>query len=113
VYLRRVAHAVCLAAMQVRRRFTRGFPAGLEFEITCPDVTEHDNSLLAIGAQRIVNAFAPLYNARLVSGAEVLRMVYRFIGEAAPENATESGLPMNARGTGKPLPDKEADEKDN
>jgi hypothetical protein len=55
-----------------------------DFEVTVPDITERDNATLAIGVQRIVNAFAPLYKAKLISSRELIRMVYRFVGEVAP-----------------------------
>jgi hypothetical protein len=104
VYLRRVVTAVITAALQVRGRVNDHIPAAPDFEITTPDVSERDNATLAIGAQRIVNAFAPLYNARHITAAELIRLVYRFIAETPPEDVKETGVPINTRGGGK-LPD--------
>jgi hypothetical protein len=56
-----------------------------EFDISVPDITGWDNANLAMGVQRIVNAFTPLNDAKLISGKELIWMVYRFVGEVEPE----------------------------
>jgi hypothetical protein len=56
----------------------------VSFEIGVPDITERDNAQLALGVQRIVTAFMPLYNARIVSYDEFIRLVYRFLAETPP-----------------------------
>ena len=85
-------------ALAVLRRTNPHLPAVPEFSITTPDVSERDNALLAIAAQRVVNAFAPLYNARLIDATELLRLVYRFIGETPVESAPGKFVPVNVRG---------------
>jgi hypothetical protein len=57
----------------------------ITFEIEYPDITEKDNANLALGVQRIVTAFMPLYNARIVTYEEFIRLVYRFLAETPPE----------------------------
>lgn len=54
------------------------------FEIDESDITEKDNAQLALGVQRIVTAFMPLYNAKMVDYKEFMRLVYRFLAEIPP-----------------------------
>ncbi len=56
-----------------------------DFTLTMPDITERDNANLAISVQRIVNAFAPIYNSRLITSQELIRIIYRFLAEVLPE----------------------------
>ena len=45
-----------------------------------------------------MNAFAPLYNAKLIDSRELIRVVYRFLAEVAPqEEAGEEFNPINTR----------------
>ena len=60
-------------------------------------MTEKDNANLAIAVQRVTAAFAPIYNARLIDPREFIRLVYRFVGEDAPETIGEF-KPINLRG---------------
>jgi hypothetical protein len=49
--------------------------------------------------QRVVTAFAPIYNAKLIDPKEFIRLVYRFVAETAPD--TIGGFaPVNIRGGG-------------
>ena len=92
---------VLRTALAVRRRVDPRLPAATEIRVEAPDISERDNASLAISAQRLVNALAPLYNARLVDSRELLRLVYRFLGETAPEDAPKTDLPINLRGVPK------------
>jgi hypothetical protein len=110
MYLKHVVQTVVSVALAIRRRTTSRLPAAPDFDIIVPDISERDNATLAIGAQRIVNAFAPLYNARLIDSAELIRLVYRFVAETSPEDIPIGFTPINMRGTSrapgdKPQPD--------
>jgi len=71
----------------------------MDIKINVSDITERDNANLAVSVQRIVTAFAPLYNAKLISPKEFIRLVYRFVAESMPE--TVGGFaPVNVRGGG-------------
>jgi len=105
-FLRHAVYTVVHTALAIRNKTSPNFPIQPEFEIAVPDITERDNAALAIGAQRIVNAFAPLYNARLIDTTEFLRLVYRFIAEATPENVPATFSPVNMRGGGRAPGDK-------
>jgi hypothetical protein len=65
---------------------------------------------LAIAVQRIVTAFAPLYNAKLIDPKEFIRLVYRFVAETMPETICPFS-PVNTRGGGSSkLPTKDPNE---
>ena len=63
--------------------------------------SQHAN--LTIAVQRVVNAFAPLYNAKLIQPKEFIRLVYRFVAESMLETVGEFA-PVNLRGTVSKLP---------
>jgi hypothetical protein len=113
IYMRHVVQTVITTMLAIRRRVNSHIPSDPDFEITTPDISERDNAQLAIGAQRIVNAFAPLYNAKLITTSELIRLVYRFIAETPPEETPNAFSPINMRGGGKmptepPVPDETA-----
>jgi len=87
-----------------------------DIQINVPDITEKDNANLAIAVQRVVTAFAPLYNAKLIKPNEFIRLVYRFVAEKMPVpgqhqavrghigdkgRRCEDFIPVNIRGGGK------------
>ena len=96
-FLENAVKRVLQVAMAVYRLNGGRLPAQPEFELTVPDVTERDNATLAIGVQRIVNAFAPLYNAKLIDRPELIRIVYRFLAEVPPEAEAGAFVPINTK----------------
>jgi hypothetical protein len=99
-YLSNVLLTVLRTALVVRHRY---FPAtdpsaADDLLINVPDITERDNSVLALGVQRFVTAFAPIYNAKLVDENEFIRLVYRFLAETPPEKIGNFA-PVNIRGS--------------
>ena len=58
---------------------------------------------LAIAVQRVVTAFAPLYNAKIIEPKEFIRLVYRFVGETIPATIGPFS-PINLRGGSSKLP---------
>jgi hypothetical protein len=103
VYLRNVVHKVVEVAIAVYRENGGRLPSKPDFDITCPDITERDNANLAIGVQRIVSAFSPLLNSKLIDNKEFIRLVYRFLSEVAPDNIPEKYSPINLRTGGKDM----------
>lgn len=95
-YLQLAILRVLEVAYQVYR-LPANMPAKSDIEVTCPDITERDNANLAIAVQRVVNAFAPLYNAKLIDAEELIRLVYRFVGEVPPEVISKVFIPINAK----------------
>jgi hypothetical protein len=84
--------------------YPEGIPAGRGAEASVirhpssiSDITEKDNANLAIAVQRVVTAFAPLYNAKLIEPKEFIRLVYRFVAETIPEKIGDFA-PVNVRG---------------
>ena len=74
-----------------------------EINVEVPDISERDNATLALAVQRMVSAFAPLYNAKLIDPAEFIRLVYRFVAETPPEHIG-GYAPVNVRGGGGKAP---------
>jgi hypothetical protein len=112
-YMINVVRHVLTVAVEIHSR-SRSVVKNLDIKISTPDITEKDNANLAIAAQRITSAFAPLYNAKLIDPKEFIRLVYRFLAETPPEKIGKF-VPVDMRGggTGKasgsaPLPNKDA-----
>ena len=102
-YLANVVRTLLQTVVQIRRRSVSNLPVSPEIQINVPDITERDNANLAIAVQRIVTAFAPLYNAKLIDPKEFIRLVYRFVAESAPATIGEFA-PLNVRGVATKLP---------
>jgi hypothetical protein len=83
-YLQNAVRRVLAVAQSVYRENGGRVIGEAVFDISVPDITSRDNANLAMGVQRIVTAFTPLYEAKLISGKELIRMVYRFVGEVEP-----------------------------
>jgi hypothetical protein len=67
-----------------------------EIEIRGADISARDNNQLAQAARDAVEAFTRLRDLNLIDDAELLRLVYRFAGEAAHPNLTRSVEPQQA-----------------
>jgi hypothetical protein len=98
-YLESVVQTLLQVVVAIRRKTYSNLPLRPEITIVTPDITERDNANLAIAVQRIVTAFAPLYNAKLIEPEEFVRLVYRFAAETMPDKIGEFA-PVNVRGGG-------------
>ena len=96
-YLSNVLLGVLQTALVVRHQYDSHITPSADIRITVPDITERDNSILALALQRFVTGFAPIYNAKLVDVNEFIRLVYRFLAETPPEKIGEFS-PVNIRG---------------
>ena len=99
-YLRNVVTGVLRTALILESRSTPRLLRQSEINVEVPDISERDNATLALAVQRMVSAFAPLYNAKLIDPAEFIRLVYRFVAETPPEHIG-GYAPVNVRGGGK------------
>jgi hypothetical protein len=59
-------------------------------EVTGPDITEKDNSSLALAVSRIYPAFSELFDREGINEDELLRIVYRMAGELLPSGTTHT-----------------------
>lgn len=73
-------------ALAVRRRTDKSMPDKVEINVTAGDITERDNSLLALAAARAQPALADLYDRDLIAEPEFLRIFYRMMGEMVDES---------------------------
>jgi hypothetical protein len=111
-FLMHVIQTLLQTVYDVRRSASQysNLPAAPNIDVMASDISERDNSNLAIAAQRIVTAFAPLYNAKLIDTKEFVRLVYRFVSETMPDYVG-SFAPVNIRGGGPTkLPPKDPNE---
>lgn len=68
-------------AVKVRKEVDRRVNPNAKIEIGAPDITERDNSNLALAASRIAPVMAELFDREMVDENEVLRQTYRMSGE--------------------------------
>jgi hypothetical protein len=72
-------------AIRYRKRFDRNVNPDSKIEAVGPDITERDNSSLALAVSRIYPAIAEIFDRDGIDENELLRIVYRMAGENAPE----------------------------
>jgi hypothetical protein len=84
-------------AVHIRKEVDRRVNPNAKIEIEAPDITERDNSNLALAASRIEPVAADLFDRELIDGDEVLRLTYRMGGEVYEEGKNK------AKGKRRPL----------
>ena len=102
MFLVNVVRTLLLTVVSLKKKYKADLPERANIEIACSDITERDNANLAIAVQRIVTAFAPIYNAKLIDPREFIRLVYRFVAETPPETIGEFKEINTRGGTGGP-----------
>jgi hypothetical protein len=110
-YLKNVLLSVLRTALAVRHQVDSHITASAEISITVPDITERDNSILALALQRFVTGFAPIYNAKLIDEKEFIRLVYRFLAETPPDKVGEFA-PVYMRGSAPKTPNTDPSDPD-
>jgi len=110
-YLKNALLSVLQTALAVRHQYDSHITASAEVLITAPDITERDNSILALALQRFVTGFAPIYNAKLVDENEFIRLVYRFLAETPPKKIGEFS-PVYIRGSAPKTPNADPSDPD-
>jgi hypothetical protein len=64
-----------------RAAIDKKMPAGVEIQITGADISSRDNSTLALASNYMVNVLSELRDRQLITNAEMVRLIYRFMGE--------------------------------
>jgi len=82
---KRMISQVLQVALAVKRRTDKTLPATPEIIVNAGDITERDNSLLALAAARTEPALADLFDRDLIAEPEYLRLFYRMMGEILDE----------------------------
>jgi hypothetical protein len=67
-----------------RKPYDRRINPSSKIEAVGPDITERDNSSLALAASRIYPAFIDIFDREGIDETELLRIVYRMAGEVQP-----------------------------
>ena len=85
-------------AVANRKRFDRRVNPGSLIKAIGPDITERDNSTLALAVSRVYPAMSELFDREGIDEQELLRMVYRMAGESQPPPVGADGVrPMQRR----------------
>jgi hypothetical protein len=74
-------------AVQYRKKHDRRVNPLSNISAVGPDITERDNSILALAVSRIYPALSELFDRDGIDETELLRIVYRMAGEIAPVGA--------------------------
>jgi len=74
-------------AVKYRKSFDSRVNPASQVIVSGPDITERDNSLLSLAVSRIYPPLAEIFDRGGIDEAELLRLVYRMAGEAAPPYA--------------------------
>jgi hypothetical protein len=94
-----MVHSILEIVLNVRRRVDKGLPASVDIDITAGDITERDNSLLALAAARVEPALGDLFDRDLIEEPEYIRLFYRMMGEIL----NEKNIPAKGKGKKKDL----------
>jgi len=92
-----------MAVLSRRAVFDQKIDPSAEIQITGADISSRDNSSLALASNYIITVLAALRDRKLMTNDEMLRLIYRFMGEtvdaeelikqAAKETADQGLLP--------------------
>ncbi len=76
--------SLAVLAVQLHKPGNRRLITSSEIKAIGPDITERDNSSLALAVSRIYPAMAELFDREGIDEHELLRIVYRMAGETQP-----------------------------
>jgi len=79
-----VIKSLAILAVQLRKTYDRRINPGSHIVAKGPDITERDNSSLALAVSRIYPAMSELFDREGIDEHELLRIVYRMAGEIQP-----------------------------
>ena len=68
-------------ALQVRARYDPKVNPKAEITVSKPDITERDNGALALAANRVWPVVMDLYDRKILTAEQAVRLVYRMIAE--------------------------------
>lgn len=75
---------IAVIAVQHRKLFDRRVNPTSEIEAVGPDITERDNSNLALAVSRVYPTFSEIFDRGGIDEEELMRIVYRMAGEIHP-----------------------------
>jgi hypothetical protein len=90
-FLRALSKLATIAA-RIRKQSDRRVNPDSKIAITGPDITERDNSILALAVSRIYPVLSDLFDRSGIDEDELLRLVYRMAGEAYDQNIHAPGM---------------------
>ena len=79
-------------AVANRKRYDRRVNPGSLIKAIGPDITERDNSTLALAVSRVYPAMSELFDREGIDEQELLRMIYRMAGESQPPAVGADGV---------------------
>ncbi len=92
---------LAVIAVQHRKKLDRRVDSNSNIEAVGPDITERDNSVLALAVSRIYPAFSELFDRGGIDEKEFIRIVYRMAGESQPPEVSAMGKrPLKPLGSG-------------
>jgi hypothetical protein len=92
-------HSLAVLAVTIRKQSDRRVQPSSQIQAIGPDITERDNSSLALAVSRIYPAMSELFDREGIDEHELLRVVYRMAGEIQPAGS----IPAMKRRPLKPL----------
>jgi hypothetical protein len=96
-----ILREIAQIAVECRKPFDRRVNTTSKIEAVGPDITERDNSNLALAVSRVYPAISELFDRGGIDETEVLRMVYKMAGEIEPpETKPMQRRPLKAVTTG-------------
>jgi hypothetical protein len=100
---------IAVLAVAHRKLYDRRVNPGSVIEAIGPDITERDNSTLALAVSRVYPAFSEIFDRGGIDENELLRVVYRMGGEVLPSGQVPTmkkrplkPVPTGQAATGKP-----------
>jgi len=85
-------HSLATVAVEVRKPYDRRISTTSKILAIGPDITERDNSSLALAVSRVYPAFSELFDREGIDEHELLRVVYRMAGEIQPATTTTPAM---------------------
>jgi len=80
--------SLAVLAVTLRKQYDRRVNPASQIKAKGPDITERDNSSLALAVSRIYPAMSELFDREGIDEHELLRVVYRMAGEVQPPGYT-------------------------
>lgn len=68
-------------ALEVRARYDKKVNPKAEIKVSKPDITERDNSSLALAANRVWPVVMDLFDRQIVNAEQAVKLIYRMIAE--------------------------------
>jgi len=87
---------IAAIAVSHRKQFDRRVNPDSKIQAVGPDITERDNSSLALAVSRVYPAFSELFDREGIDEDELLRVVYRMMGDSVVPRPS-SAVPMKRR----------------